>query len=258
MFHMEHEDWFKDWFNTYYYHVLYQHRDEKEAEFFIKNMVNKINLPKGSLIWDNACGKGRHAYVFSKYGYRVIGTDICKNNIDGAINEYLSSEKNNEVAQNLSFFIHDMRREFYVNFFHLAVNLFTSMGYFKNNFENEKTIKVMVHAIKKGGYIVIDFFNPVYVLNNIVPHETKIIDNIKFDIKRKVLGNSVIKEISVYEGDNKYMFFERVKLLPKDFFLNTLILSGVKKVEVFGDYALSPFNESVSPRMIFLGKKGDS
>lgn len=253
---MEHQEWFKDWFNTHYYHILYQHRDEKEADFFIKNIVNKINLPKGSLIWDNACGKGRHAYVFSKYGYSVIGTDICENNIDFAIKEYLSSEQNIARGQNLSFFIHDMRREFYVNYFDLAVNLFTSIGYFENDFENEKSIKIMVHSVKRSGYVMIDFLNPVYVLNNIVPHETKIIDSIKFDIKRKVLGNTVIKEISVYEGDNKYVFFEKVKLLPRVFFLNTLSFSGVKNVEVFGDYALSPFNESVSPRMIFLGRKG--
>ncbi len=252
---MEHQDWFKDWFNSPYYHILYQYRDEREAEFFIKNIIDKINLPKGAFVWDNACGRGRHAYVFSKYGYRVIGTDICENNIDCAIKEYLISEKYNKMVQNLSFFIHDMRREFYVNYFHLSVNLFTSIGYFQNDFENEKVIKVMANSVKNGGFVIIDFFNPFYVLNNIVPRETKIIENIKFDIKRNIFKDSIIKEISVYEGNDKYVFFEKVKLLSSDFFLNALNLNGIKTIEIFGDYSLSPFNKSLSQRMIFLGRK---
>ena len=30
--------WFESWFDTPYYHLLYQHRDDKEAHKFIKNL----------------------------------------------------------------------------------------------------------------------------------------------------------------------------------------------------------------------------
>lgn len=38
---MEQKEWFKDWFSSKYYKILYQNRDEKEAEIFVKNLVKK-------------------------------------------------------------------------------------------------------------------------------------------------------------------------------------------------------------------------
>lgn len=245
---MEHKEWYKDWFNTQYYHLLYSHRNENEAEFFISNLVKWIQLPSNSILWDNACGKGRHAHIFAKYGYRVIGTDICPENINYANQKYAS--------QNVQFFIHDMRREFYQNYFDLCVNLFTSIGYFQYDYENKKVIRVMANSLKKGGYLLIDFFNPKYVIENIVPHETINIQNVSFEINRNIQDGFVIKKIQVIDGHLKLNFEERVRLCNKDFFLIELNKSNIENISVFGDYDLSPFHENLSKRMIFLGRKG--
>ena len=55
--------WFINWFDSPYYHILYKNRDEKEAEFFIENLVQYLNLKKRSKLLDIACGKGRHVFV---------------------------------------------------------------------------------------------------------------------------------------------------------------------------------------------------
>lgn len=130
MFHMEHNKWYEEWFNTKYYHILYRHRDETEAYAFISKLLNYVHLPKNSVVWDNACGKGRHSYWLSQMGYKVIGTDLSISNINFANSHYKNP--------NLSFFVHDMRREFYVKYFDLVLNLFTSMGYFEYNYQEEK------------------------------------------------------------------------------------------------------------------------
>ena len=55
------KDWFQKWFDSPYYHVLYRDRDEHEAELFLRNLITKLDLKKGSEILDLACGKGRHS-----------------------------------------------------------------------------------------------------------------------------------------------------------------------------------------------------
>ena len=54
-------EWFKNWFDSPYYHILYKKRDSIEAKFFIDNLINFLQVPNNSKIIDIACGKGRHS-----------------------------------------------------------------------------------------------------------------------------------------------------------------------------------------------------
>ncbi len=47
--------WFKDWFNSPYYHILYQNRDDKEAGNFIEHLIQKVPLQTNAAALDLAC-----------------------------------------------------------------------------------------------------------------------------------------------------------------------------------------------------------
>ena len=49
-------NWFKSWFDTKYYHILYKHRNNEEASYFIRNLVNILKIPSNSNVADIACG----------------------------------------------------------------------------------------------------------------------------------------------------------------------------------------------------------
>ena len=76
----EHSKWFQSWFDTSYYPSLYKHRDYKEAEVFIKNIANYLNLDKDDSILDLACGKGRHSIFLNTLGISVTGL-ICQKTV---------------------------------------------------------------------------------------------------------------------------------------------------------------------------------
>ena len=78
------KEWFESWFDTSYYHTLYKHRDHKEAEVFMKNLVNYLNLSNNASLLDLACGKGRHAIYLNSLGFQVTGVDLSKNSIEKA------------------------------------------------------------------------------------------------------------------------------------------------------------------------------
>ena len=63
-------EWFSNWFNSTYYHLLYKSRDFVEAENFINNLIDKYKFPKHNLFLDLACGKGRHSIFLNKKGYK--------------------------------------------------------------------------------------------------------------------------------------------------------------------------------------------
>ena len=73
---MDTTDWFTSWFNTPYYHILYKHRNDADAQFFMRNITAFLKLPKNSYIADLPCGKGRHSVYLNSLGYKVTGGDL--------------------------------------------------------------------------------------------------------------------------------------------------------------------------------------
>ena len=45
-------EWFGEWFNSPYYHILYKHRDLDEARRFIDNISEHLHLEQGAKAMD--------------------------------------------------------------------------------------------------------------------------------------------------------------------------------------------------------------
>jgi len=238
--------WFKDWFDSPYYHLLYNKRDENEAGFFISNLCDKLQLPNGSKIWDIACGKGRHTLAFARKGYLATGTDLSEN----SINEALQNKE-----PNVEFYVHDMRQLFRTNYFDCAVNLFTSIGYFKNPKDNFTVFKNVHSALKEGACFVIDFFNADKVKNTLVTDYTEPRGAITFHIQKRINDNVIFKKINFTDKGMKYCYEESVSLLELKDFESFATKSGFKLIQTFGDYALNPFDLNTSDRLILIFKK---
>ena len=113
--------WFEEWFDTPYYHILYSNRDYREAENFLNLLTAFLKLEKKSSIIDLACGKGRHSIYLNKLGYKVLGLDLSEQSI--------SYDKKFE-NESLEFRVHDMRNRIESEPVDSVFNLFTSFVYF--------------------------------------------------------------------------------------------------------------------------------
>ncbi|HIG32307.1 MAG TPA: class I SAM-dependent methyltransferase [Flavobacteriales bacterium] len=238
--------WFANWFDSPYYHILYKNRDDKEAEFFIENLVQHLHIKKRNKLLDIACGKGRHAKYFNSLGLNVVGVDLSFNSITAA------KKDENETLQ---FFIHDMREVYQENHFDVVTNLFTSFGYFEKDEDEQKAINAMASNLKKEGILVIDFMNAKNVMVNLVASEIKIIDGITFNIKRSVRNNHIIKDIHISDSKTKHHFQEKVKALTLANFSDFIANAGLKIIDIFGNYKLEEFNTQTSDRLILICKK---
>ena len=156
---MSEQAWYKDWFNSPFYHKLYFERDDKEAEAFISRLIDHLKPATGSYMLDVACGRGRHSRILAGKGFRVTGIDISFDSIAFA--------KKNE-NENLEFYQHDMRLPFRVNYFDHAFNFFTSFGYFKTRREHDDAIRTIANGLKPNGIFVIDYLNVHYSEDHLV------------------------------------------------------------------------------------------
>ena len=239
-------EWFSDWFDSKYYHILYKDRNLKEAKEFINNLSHLTYFKNSSKIIDIACGKGRHSILLSNLGYNVTGIDLSEQSIAYA--------KKSE-SKNLNFHISDMRNINYNNSFDIALNLFTSFGYFENKEDNNKSIASFAKCLKKDGVLIIDFLNAQNIKSNLIKHEKKTCDEITFEINRKIKNNHVYKRINFNDNGHSFNFEERVELLSLDNFSDMLIKNNMKIINTFGDYHLNPFNLNTSKRLIIVSKK---
>lgn len=236
--------WYASWFDTPFYHILYKDRDHKEAETFMHNLTNYLNIPKGGKILDLACGKGRHALYLNSIGYDVTGVDLSENSIKFA------KQFENET---LHFEVHDMC-EPYKQKFDAVFNLFTSFGYFENDNSNLRTIKAIKEDLKEVGFGVIDFMNSDHVIKNLVPEETKVIEGIEFDLKRYVKNGYIYKDISFNHEGTDYNYQERVRAFNLSDFESLFKKAGVFLLDIFGDYKLRKFDGMESSRLIMIFK----
>ncbi len=242
---MQDNDWFINWFNSPYYHILYKDRDLKEAEGFIDNLVTFLKPLPDSKILDIACGKGRHSIYLNKKGFDVTGIDLSTESI-----QYASQYEN----ERLSFFVHDMRRVLRTNDFDYVFNLFTSFGYFEKEKDNKDVIHAAATALRKNGILVIDFMNVTKTILNLKTSETKTIDGIDFQIKRYVADNFLIKDIYFSDQGKEFNFRERVKIVTLDDFNTYFKRAGITIKHLFGDYQLNIFDPEKSDRLILIGE----
>ena len=236
--------WYASWFDTPFYHILYKDRDNTEAEAFMHTLTNYLNIPEGGEILDLACGKGRHAVYLNSIGYDVTGVDLSENSIEFA------KQFENET---LHFDVHDMCKP-YNQQFDAVFNLFTSFGYFDKEEDNLNTIKAIKEDLNEYGFGVIDFMNTEFIIDNLIPEETKIVDGIEFKLKRYVDNGYILKDIEFTHEGVDHSYQERVRAFTLNDFKSLFEQAGVYLLDIFGDYKLHKFDAKASNRLIMIIK----
>lgn len=238
--------WYSSWFDSPYYHLLYQNRDESEARHFLDRLLKVLQLPKGARVQDLACGKGRHAVHLNACGYRVTGLDLSEENILHCLRS---------SSETMEFYRHDMRQVFRYNYYDAIFNLFTSFGYFEKPQENLKVLHAAASGLKKGGFFILDYLNPAYTLSHLKADEKVTAGDIVFHIRRWQENKRLIKEISFSDAEQQCCYREKVDLIGPEEFHEYFRQTGLEIQTIFGDYQLSPFNTDTSPRIIIVTQK---
>ncbi len=237
------QSWFASWFDTPWYHLLYNNRSHEEAASFIKKLTVALNVRKGATALDLACGKGRHAMVLHQAGLHVTGIDLSSASIEEA------SEK---TTEGLQFLVHDMRLPI-AKRFDYVFNLFTSLGYFESVEEDLQVLRSISAMLATDGVAIIDFMNAAKVIRQLVSEEVQQRGDVLFNINRSVNAESVIiKTIQVNTDEGVFDYQEQVRGYKLQNFQEMTLRCGLEIYKTCGDYNLNPFEEENSDRLILF------
>ncbi|MFY0673723.1 MAG: class I SAM-dependent methyltransferase [Bacteroidia bacterium] len=235
-----------DWFGSEYYLKLYRNRNLAEAQHFIDNLLDYLKPSSNCCVVDVCCGRGRHSLYLSKKGFSVTGIDLAEESI--AFAKQFESE-------NLKFSVQNILDDFGLEKYNLALNLFTSFGYFDKDEHSLMAFSNIAKSLKPSACFVIDYLNEHKVANNLVANDQVEIDGIKFKIKRWADDKFIRKNIDVVDGDKSFEFTEQVRRFGIKDFEQMLGKGGLNIKSVFGDYDLNAFSEENSDRLIIHAVK---
>src|SRR5947208_10415220 len=223
-------DWFKHWFGGEEYHELYSHRDDEDARRAVALIRSVVTWGSGDRILDLACGPGRHAAELTRWGGQVVGFDLSRAMLRRA-------RERGDAALVRG----DMRAlPFRNGSFALAVNLFTSFGYFLDDEEHGRVVQQVAAALAPGGHFVLDYLNAEHVRRTLKVTERAVGPSGDVLVRRRIDADSryVIKEIELRNEGRR--FLERVRLYNADELAALLAAAGLSVLARFGDYDGAP------------------
>lgn len=237
----EQADWFEHWFGEEYLR-LYPHRDETDAARAIELIAAHVEGRPIHSVLDLACGAGRHARLLCDRWW-TVGLDLSSALLKVARRE----------SPDAPYVRADMRElPFAAGGFDLAVNLFTSFGYFADDREHARVLRCVALATRPGGTFVLDFLNPEEVRRNLVAYDEKIVGGSRVEQFRGISADRKFVEKTIRVRDREYV--ERVRLFSPPQLEAMLIGAGFDVVARIGDYGGGSWRED-SPRTILFARR---
>lgn len=236
---------FNGWFDTRWYAMLYGHRDQEDASEMVLPIIEKARLRPGDRVLDMGCGRGRHAEIFTREGMRVTGIDLSTASVEEARSRVPDAE----------FKVHDICEPFAISAFDAVVCLFTSLGLSDDRMEDQRAVDAAAVALRIGGIFVLDLLNGAVVSRTLVTEDTLEIEGVRFDIRRNLEGDDIVKRITVQDGAEKHEFEEHVHAWRSEEVEAMIDHAGLALEEVTEGPGPETFDPSASKRMVFWARK---
>lgn len=145
-------EWFKDqmFWDKFAPFMFYQKRMEKSSEE-VGNIIDLLDIQTSDKILDLCCGKGRHSLELARRGYYVDGVDLTRSYLNEA-----EKQKKEEKLDKVNFICSDMRDFSKPNTYDIALNMYTSIGYFGEVADDKKALENIYTSLKTGGKVIIE------------------------------------------------------------------------------------------------------
>jgi SAM-dependent methyltransferase len=220
-------EWFEDEeFWDLYAPVMFDEERWAEVPAVVDSIARLAELAPGASVLDACCGPGRHSLELASRGYRVTGIDITES--------YLEAARESAVSWGLGdralFLRRDLRDFSGRGRFDLAINLYTSFGYFADRADDLLALKRLRSALRPGGALVLEMRGKETVARDYVAGET--FERGGWDVRTEygIVGD--------WEGlRNRWVLSRGSEVVDRSFVLR--LYSGVELKEALADAGFS-------------------
>lgn len=251
-------DWYKTAFR-YDYLRVYPHRNDEEARRQVDFLLHSLDVPPSCEVLDLGCGDGRHSLELTRRGFRVTGLDLSEELLERA------RRRSADEGLDITFIQGDMRDPPAVRAYDLAVNFFTSFGYFREDGENARVLEAISRALRPGGRFLMDYLNREYVISTLVPSDRRNVEGMEVEQRRWITGNPseagehvrINKQVRIREDGAERSYDESVRMYTLEELETLMDRAGLKVTQTYGDFDGRPVSGD-APRNILVGLVGQS
>lgn len=138
-------------------------RDDARTEVEVDGLVGLLGVAPGARMLDLPCGTGRHAVAWAARGFRVTGADRSA--------AYLALARERAEARGVAVELvrSDMRELVRPESFEVALNLFTSLGYFRDAADDVRVLRNIHTSLVPGGKLVVEMAGKELAARNLTP-----------------------------------------------------------------------------------------
>lgn len=217
------------------------------------------NVPKiGALsgmasgtVLDLACGPGRYAIPLAQAGYAVTGVDLTPFLLDKA------REGADRAGVNVEWIEQDMREFVRPSAFDLAINVFTSFGYFEDPAENRLVLDNIQASLKPGGMFVFDHLGKELLASRFVPTRSDVLPDGRVRFARQTITSGwthIAAEWVLVDGSRAETFRVRHWLYSGQEIRDLLTGAGFQDVVLYGSFDGVPYDPQAQ-RLVAVARK---
>jgi SAM-dependent methyltransferase len=215
----------------------------------VAQIVALTGVASGKVL-DLCCGPGRHSAAFAAQGFTVTGVDRTP---------YLLDRARTHAGSQVEFVLEDMRDFRRPGTFDLAVNLFTSFGYFEYPGDDHRVLANVYESLRPGGVFVMELLGKEYLAAHYI--ESRCLD---FADGTLLLQRAKIREewtrvfcewTIVQSGRARTHKFDHTIYSGREL-KDLLLRAGFAGVRLFGDLRGTPYGVDAQ-RLIAVAHKGE-
>ncbi len=223
-----------------FHEYIFDEQKELNARIEVDSIIELTGVRSGSLL-DMPCGPGRHSVIFAGYGFKVTGVDINNRLLD------LASERARRNKCVIDLIQADMRNLELEDEFDLAINMFTSLGYYNDYQEDLKVVRNIRNSLKSGGIAFFEMSGREVLKRNFRPlivergkSGVRVEKNIESSLDWKKVRNTWVL---YYPGGKQTRCCFEQTIYSADELQALLNDAGFTKVEIFGSIAGDSYDD---------------
>ena len=240
-------EWWRSWFGPGYL-ALYDEYLAERTPVEIDQLEALLGLRPPLRILDLPCGQGRHAIELARRGYDVTGVDLSPFMLK------VAEERARAAGVRVRWLSGDMRQPIAGERFDAVLNLFTSLGYFADEADDQKVVSAAAAMLVPGGRFVLEVINGERLMAQFQEREWFTVGQAAV-VERRSLDRTarrMLVERTVTTPDETEVNFHALRLYRGRDIGAMLRAAGFGRVDLYGDWSGAPLTPE-SLRVLAVG-----
>jgi len=236
MTHDAKQEWFEQdsfWLETYDFLFPAERMDAAESE--VASILARLPVaPRRAL--DLGCGPGRHAVALAQRGVEVTGVDRTAPLLDRA------RERARLAGVSVEFVQEDMREFARPDSYDLAINLFSSFGYWREADDDVRALTRVLANLVPGGRLIMEMTGREQIPERLQERITRLDDGATLEEADTVVGDRLDRRWTVRRAGRTHCLEFSHRLYSGPDLSRLLTRAGFADVALYGNLEGAPFD----------------